>query len=332
MIVRDILQGIYDALGFCDPQAKVYDRIQRAMALLQNQTNWNPLVGYMDICTQDCVITLPYEVDVALAVNVGGRPAEFRNKWFEFHLNGPGSECCNEGCIWSWDDLGSYGTYRDPLGSCQLAAFSDDSRDGQGALAIKVFGYDQKGNWISTDWGNGGLEDGFPLPIFTTYATGTKAPDFIYRIQRVLKPVTKGNVKIIAYDNQTAQGIQIGWMKPWETEGSYRRIKVSGGGTEVLRCGENPCSTTWVRMRIRKKQYKIRSDDDVIFLHSEQALYMAAQAVKKYESNLIDEGDKYMARAVQFLNDRERIEAGPNNSRIQMSVPALKGNSRANLV
>lgn len=332
MIVRDILQGIYDALGFCNPQEVVYDRIQRAMTLLQNQTNWNPLIGYMDICTQDCVVTIPDEVDVVLAANVGGRPSEFRNKWFEFHLNGPGSECCNESCYLSWDDLGTYGTYRDPLGECKLAAFSDDPRDGQGALSLKIYGYNQKGNWISTDWGNGGLEDGFPLPIFTSYATGSKAPDLIYRIQRVLKPVTKGNVKIVAYDGQTQAGVQIGWMKPWETQGEYRRIKISGGGSEVLRTGPNSCSTTWVRMRIRKKQYKIRSDDDVIFLHSEQALYMAAQALKKYEANLLDDGDKYMARAVQFLQDREKILQGPNNSKIQISMPALKGNARSNLI
>lgn len=334
MIVSNILQGAYDSLGYCDPIEKVFDRIQRAMGLLQNESNWDPQVGFMDVCAQDCIITLPDEVEIVLSANVGGTPSDFRNKWFEFHLNGPGSsDCCSQPCTWAWADQGGFPTYRDLRSLSNLAAFSDDSRDGQAAKQIKVYGWNQNGIWINTDWGNSGLEDGFPLPIFSTYATGVKVDPPVYRIQRLLKPVTAGNVKIIAYDNQTQQGVQVAYMKPWETEAAYRRIKITGGGgIDTLMCGPNECCTQWVRLGIRRKQLPIRSVDDVIFLHSDQALYMAIQAIAKYEANLIDEGDKYLDRAIGFLESKEKILQGPNRRPMQMKIPAMGGNVWSNLI
>ena len=81
-----------DILGIGDRDS-IIDYIQRAIELATWKTNWDPYLGTMDICSDDCgVVTLPSEVGVILACNVAGFPAQFRNSWFEYHINGPGTE------------------------------------------------------------------------------------------------------------------------------------------------------------------------------------------------------------------------------------------------
>lgn len=307
-------------LGICD-QTEAFQRLNEAVELLANMGLWDPLVGYMDICTTGCEITLPDDVEVPLAINVGGHPADFRNKWFEFHLNGPGTECCSGTCNFSWMDKGNFPTFRDPIKSSYIAAYPEEAET---ITTIRVFGFDVNEKWIMTADSNGTLQDGFDVPVIYGLGSGTPSEVKVKRITRVSKPVSNGFIKLVALDDGSASGgTLLGLFKPSDVEPMFRRIIVSGGGTTFLTSSSSTsttCCKTWVRMRFRKKMLLLSSPDDVIFLHSVTAIKQALMAIKKYEADLANEYQTYLGLAKEALNREQKSRSGPNRMRIQFDA------------
>lgn len=167
MLVGEIFKQATGILGFCDEE-KVFQRLTMAVEMLSKKGNWNPLIGYVDLCTRaNCnSVTLPREIDTPLALNICGRPAYARSKWFEFHLNGPGSNSCMK---WSWDDAGETPTFMDIIKPSLLLAIADLKTDIKAIL--RVFGYDENGRFIRTQNPDGTWIDGVEIPI-------NKAADF----------------------------------------------------------------------------------------------------------------------------------------------------------
>lgn len=326
--VADVQPEALRVLGICD-DAEMYQRLNEAVELLANMGIWDPLVGYMDICTTGCEITLPDDVEVPLAVNVGGHPADFRNKWFEFHLNGPGSECCSQGCSQSWQDMGNFPTFRDPIKASYIAAYPEEAET---ITTIRVYGFDTAEKWIMTADSNGVLQDGFDVPVIYGLGSGFPSEVKVKRITRVSKPVSNGFIKLVALDDgSTSGGTLLGLFKPSDVEPMFRRIKVSGGGTTFLTSSHSHSASTaahshscacitWVRMRFRKKMTKLSSSEDVIFLHSVTAIKQALMAIKKYEADLAQEYNTYLQLAKDALNREQKSRSGPNRMRIQFDA------------
>lgn len=314
LIVSDIFDQIKKVIGTCT-DAQVYSRINESIEELANLGNWDPMVMFMDICTQGCEITLPDDVEVPLAINVGGSPANFRNKWFEFHLNGPGSECCAGTCTYSWMDKGSFPTFRDPIQPSQIAAYPElDEGSGK---SIRVYGYDQNDKWIMEADEFGVLQDGFLVPVLFGIGSGIPSSQKVKRITRVSKPVTNGFVRLVAIDPGECSGeTLLGLFRPNFTEPSFRRIKISGGGVQIITSSTCSC-TTWVRMRVRRKVFKVSQPSDMIPLHSVTALKMMAKAIVKYEDDLLDEYVKYFNAARECLQREQKSISGPNQIKIQ---------------
>lgn len=323
LIVSQVRSSIENVLGTCDDSV-FYDKVNEAIEILANFGHWEPFIGFMDICTHGCNVTLPDDVEVPLMINVGGHPAQYRNKWFEFHLNGPGSECCNGSCSWSWDDKGDFPTYRELNSPSRLAAYPEVDEDK--SANVRIYGYDEHDKWLMEDNGTGIMTDGLSLPLFNKSGYGLPSSIRTKRITRVTKPETKGFVKLVALDND---GVQLGYYRPYETVPQYRRIVVSGNGCNAL----SNCSTwnTWVRMRYRRKFYKVSTDQDPIPLNSLTALKLACMAVFKYEKNLFDEYEKYLSLAEQALMREEKTRAGPNQIKIQFE-PNFIGTPYENMI
>lgn len=332
ILVGDILPAIKRVLGNCSDDV-AFERMNEAVDLLKNTGLWDPLVGIMDICTQRLDITLPDDVEVPLAINVGGTPTNFQNKWFEFHLNGPGSECCGGGCTFAWQDKGSFPTFRDFRNFIQIQASSSYAEASDAVL--RVFGYDSEQHWIMTPDSTGTLVDGFDVPI-----NGMLASPLLSRITRVMKPVTRGFVSLNAYETAnpactctcpvTAGAILIGYYRPSDTEPSFRRITLSGDSCSRLQ--ECCWTNSWVRMRFRRKVFIINSPEDLIPLNSSTAVKMAVMAVRKYEMDLPEEYDKYFGLAVQALQRDQKSRSGPNQIKIQMQRGAFMSHLGENMI
>lgn len=88
--IYDEASRIFGAQG----RDKIFDRITSTLELLYNKSQWDGLIGYVDIRSDDdFYVALPRYVDQILALNVNGNRGIFRNKWFEFNLNSLGEFC-----------------------------------------------------------------------------------------------------------------------------------------------------------------------------------------------------------------------------------------------
>lgn len=342
--VADARQPVMDVLGTCDEET-FYAKINELVSELKNTGLWDPLIGKMDICTDRDVITLPDDVEAPLAINVGGAPANFKNKWFEYHLNGPGSDCCASCCDSSWVDEGTFPTFRSIIQPATLQAFADQS-ESAGAV-ITVYGYKKDSNgqdqWVMTPDVDGNLQDGEEIAI--DYPSGAAGTVLFSRITRVRKPVTNGFIRLVANDPGSSDGTTLlGYYRPYITEPTFRRVKISGAGCNRWRIngGSNSgcCATnggctnatdTWVRMSYRKKIYQITSMTDLIPLNSMTAIKMMAMAIKKYENDLLDEYEKYFESAKDALRREQKAQNGPNQIKIQFIRP-YGGGRTSNMV
>lgn len=118
LIVADIYDMACEIFGSIG-RHNVFDRITDAINILSNKSQWDCLLGTVDVYRSnnypDPLATapsnhfgyfaLPRYVGAVLGVNVDGRAGIPRNRWFEFHLNGGGSwrMGCDGG---AWDELG----------------------------------------------------------------------------------------------------------------------------------------------------------------------------------------------------------------------------------
>jgi hypothetical protein len=163
VVVSDIFDEVKEYVGECD-QTKIFQNITSAVEVLAKKNNYDILTGVVDICTtceNGDTVTLPREIDVPICCNVNGSPMFFRNKWFEFHLNGPGTD---RQVPWAWDDQGYVVTSMDIILPSTLIAVTDVKTDLTNAT-IRIQGFDENGKFIKTQEPDGTWLDGFTLPL-----------------------------------------------------------------------------------------------------------------------------------------------------------------------
>jgi hypothetical protein len=265
-----------------------YRRLTDSVELLANKGDFDPLDGYLDICVQDMIVTLPPEVETIRALNMAGNPAVARDGLFKFHLNGPGQ--FGPTLEWEWVDLGVYPTYWDIQVPKQLIATCQDSRDTN--CDFWVYGFDDKRNVIRTETTPGNWVDGYKIPVFTTQqALPPNAPTF-GRITRVRKAKTNGPVEL-----QTLDGVKLGVYQPNETEPRLRRIRLSQ-------------KVDWVRISFRRKVFKVQSQYDLLPVNNSQAVLMMLRAIQLYPK---DPGtaEALEATAVRWATEEQRTSNAP---------------------
>lgn len=302
--VADVEDDVKRVLGGCTDQV-FYSRLNHAVEILATESDWDPLLGYVDVCTGlDRYVTLPREVGTVMAVTIDGTPAQAHDFWFKFHLNGPGATFSTIG--YNWIDGLPVATYLDPspTGSA-LAVALDTAADNN--KPFRVYGYDVNGGWIRSV--EGGVHvDGFLIPTtFGSSLTNSAAP-LIKKITRISKPVTQGNITL--YTVSGAVLSRIGQYFPTDTNPTYRRIQVS-----------KPCS--WVRAAFRKNVEVLSKPSDLIPLHSKYALVLMAKALKKYDEDRVEEGVKYQQTAIRFLIKKQESLEVPGGPSVQVAPGAL---------
>jgi hypothetical protein len=306
-----------DVLGLnaVSSRAKIIDYINRAIELAEYEANWNVWLGTLDICA-DChgIVTLPSFVGTVLAVNVGGVPTWFRNNWYEFHINGVGSGCnpCGGATGWGYftDDLGFSPVFQDLTDWMYLAAICEDPIDGNGSLTMNVQGITMDNNYNQkaaiTIPASGPSAAGVTLTLLKGVAAVDPAVTPFKRILQVTKPVTRGYVKLIAFNGQQlGNAVTLGYYAPNETNPQYRRIRVN-----------QACK--WVRVKYRRANLPLVNDYDIVPIPSYQACLDLLKAVRYRDTGDIQTSAGYVLLAVDLLGKIEGIENGPNVSPIQV--------------
>lgn len=297
MLVKDIYEQARRIVGHCSLPITL-KFITDAVELLANKGETDLLVAAVDLCVQGNCVTLPRDVQTVLAVNICGRPTISRGELFEYHYNGPGSDC--DGCSWTWTDQGNHFTYKDLQCPSKLVAFLDSAED-QGKL-LRVFGFDEQNRPLRTKIGDV-WEDGLRVPMIFGYALPSSTDPVVSRITGIIKDVTVANVRLSSFDNAAnvtgGTGKLLGILEPDETEPRYRRIRLG-------HCGG------WVRIFYRKRSLELRSLEDRIYLTSRPALIMAMRALQFYLDGDVGNGAAYEAHATRILTEMENSLTGPS--------------------
>lgn len=314
--VDSIWAAVERAVGNCDADV-ILDRISRAVEILCTESDWDPTLGFVDICVGcDNCVTLPDEVEAILAVNIGGSPAQGHDKWFQFHLNGPGIGC-GETCNFDWIDRGQFPTITDPTEPFRVIAFLETALDNN--IKVRVYGYDTDNKWITTIE-DGESVDGFLVPtVFGVEVPNPDAP-LVSRITRVSKDLSKGYVRLSTLDNDSAEnsGLLLGYYRPYETEPLYRRVRLSK-------------SCTWARFAYKRKFFQLVRRSDLIPLHSSQAVVMMVQALAKFDNDRLEDGQNYWKTAVALLIKKQQSISPPTGPSIQIKDRNLIADKRDRL-
>lgn len=309
IIVADIYDDVCDIVGRIGREG-VFDKITQGIEMLSNKGQWdgNGLEGYVDISSIEGVVTLPRYVDYPLTINIGNRPAQIRNRWFEFHLNGPGTECY-QSCS-SWTDLGDVVALNDLTASQGVVYASDGA--GDVGKTIRIFGYDENDKWIIEDG-----EDGFEVTaiLASLASTDDVSEQKVKRIERITRGVTAGFCRLTAYDLDALTTTELGYYYPDETEPQYRRIKL-------------PCGTCWIRMRYRKRQLAVRSLTAPLHLRSRLAILAAVKSIEALFGDAPNPpvAQAFEMKAVEYLA-AEHLGRNPGES-LSLQLPATWGASR----
>jgi|MesohylFT_1024984.scaffolds.fasta_scaffold47443_1 hypothetical protein len=301
--VGDIKASIQTLLGACDDVA-IYERLTEAVEVLANKSNFDPLLGTVDlVTTASRYVTLPNDVETPLALNIGGRPTFARDRWASYHLNGRG-DTTNQDVTWAYDDKGDHPTFRDLDGPARLVVQYDLIADA--TVSFRVNGIDQNDEKVYSIV-TGNPQEGL-LYLPTASAVNPVTGQIFKRITSVQKGESDGYLTLWAFPTDGISAVYaVGRYEPFDLVPKYRRLILSR-------------SADWVRLEYRKKTFKVRSDEDLLPLHSRMAVRLMCKALKKYDEDNFDDGLKYEQKAIQFLVEEQISRSPPASPSLQINT------------
>lgn len=266
IIVADVYDSACDIFGPIGQQ-KLFDRITEAIELLSNISNWDALIGYVDINTFDSFyVTLPQYVDQILAINVNHSRGTFRNQWHEFHMNGLGEDNANADAVGStrpcggWEEVGEMPCAFPLFSPSYLVAAPVSPTDN--GTPIRAYGIDQNDLPIYGKDGNLGATITCEQGSFDI--SDQQLP--FKRIDRIVIGTPQSYLQLYATDGtQYTQALGTFW--PNIAEPRFRVIKIGQKAVTV-------------RLRYKKRLVKITSLTDPIHLRSRSAMLNALRYIQ----------------------------------------------------
>ena len=300
-----------ECLGIQD-RDKIVTYLKRAIGNLYNKAKWDLSLATVDVSTGGTdFITLPSEVGVPEGITVNGRPALLRNDWYEYNINNGG------GCTGAYAQM--FGTSERTVPYVDVKEFVpvflqidalryftavclDATDSGE---YVRVFGKTidpttgDVVNATSINPETNELEEGIFVRLQTQ---NTQLPEFIPTVQlqeitRVIKPVTKGPVKLLAItDTLGGNPTTVGFYEPHETNPRYRRLKLNSGGADAQ-----------VRIKYKKPldAWRYVYDYDVVPVPHLEVIVAMLRATRKYDTSDYEGGASEEIRAVTMMHDND---------------------------
>lgn len=296
MYVSDIYPDLRRAFEGCD-EATIFRRATEALRMMNNLGVLDYNLGEMTLCVCNGCVTLPRDVGTVLGINVRGQPTLLQDQWFQYHINGPGSQDCVP-CGPNSYEMGQVCTYRDPSEPAYIVAEITSAADNN--KSVRVFALDTNGNKIFTAGPDGTLQEGFVVPLIFGFSQRNPVAPALSSIYRIKKADTKDYVRLIAVSaSDGVSQTQIGYYEPNENDPQYRRIKVG--------------NKTSVRIKYKKKDLEIRSQRDWVNTDNRQAFMLACRSVKFSGDDMYDKANAAKAQVVMLLNEEAEAmrPAGP---------------------
>jgi len=300
--------------GTCDTDT-LNAAINEALERLLDLQPWECLKRNIRITTCNNCISLPYEAETVLAVDLNGIPGRAYGQMYQFLASGPGDFATHGGGSGFRDlaDMGdqwptmfdiptSYPTSDTddvyPEGM-RLAAFSTNGADAVLA-SVTVVGKNFKNEDVTEDvkiqkW-HGGVEGELQGRWDRSLKLSTNS---FKEIIRVLKPETKGYVCLYAVDPSRDFMFNLAKYHPKQTIPGFRRYRITNKSY-----GEFTSILAMVRLR----HVPLVSDNDILPIDSIQPLKLMVMAITAENAKDAASAATYMGAAQAAMTKREEAK------------------------
>ncbi len=311
IIAADLYDFACDVFGPIG-QRQIFDRMTEAIELLANLSNWDPLIGYVDINTFDSFyVTLPQYVDQVLAINVNHSIGTFRNQWFEFHMNGLGQDNDQADSVGSnrpcggWEEVGEMPCAFPMAAPSYLVAAPLSASDN--GTEFRVWGIDVNDLPVYGQDGNLGI----PITCEqNSFDISSQALPF-KRIDRIVIGSPQSFLQLYATDGtQYLQNLGTFW--PNVAEPKFR----------IIRIGQKAVT---VRLRYKKRLVKITSLTDPVHMRSRSAMMNALRSIQTGVQD--PQGAVVLLEAAKQLLNREWRSTHPQEQMGMQVDPGTWGAS-----
>lgn len=291
----------------CPSASNFTSLVNDATRQLMRRGSWWGTVQPMQGCVHDGCIVWPRMVDTVLALNICHRPLYLANHWFQFmhwddSCNGMYRDFKNHRHPWVSDTDGTLPVYRPiPEGiALNLRLYIDNAKDA--GKTVTLFGIDGNGQTIITDRPDGTTQEGVVLTLAVPFVQTT----FPFRhLNRVLKAITVGNVRLYAVDGNGVQ-LDMAVYAPNETSPDYIRNRIRGFRGAHVPSGCHVPSTTChlrqIQALVSLAFVPVVNDQDLVLIENVDALAMMVQSIKYREQGDPGNAANYERLAFRELN------------------------------
>ena len=266
----------------------------------KSSSKWQGTYGKYRICISGTsCLTLPREIETVEAWALDCDPHTVRGEWYEFLELGPGLLGDKNRAGWQLIDDGEVVSFDQPAGTGQkLAVFCDVTEANGASILVKYYREDTREKQRTTVSGMNIEGEIITFAAAGNYvlSTETVMPGGLYGI---IKPVTKGVVRLFAYDTVAMTYKPLAVYEPDEQIPVYRQVRIPGLAQLNPTGTAKPHSVT---VLAKFRFIPARVDNDFLPIPNLEAIRLGAQAILREESNDIQGAAQYWSLAFNLLN------------------------------
>ena len=285
--MADTLEEMVELIkGFCgDSGTCSYERgvkaVNQARRLLWNKRAWTTQEEYVQICCVNDCFTLPARYEQIKLAWIGNDTASLADEWFNatnaFALHADHS--CHRGII---EVGGLHVLFRDyTTHPYQIGIVAEDIDDAGVELMFEV--QDQYDTYHKVNL------FAQPSPNFS------KSDLLIKGVRAVTKPVTKGRIRVYAYDMELQARTLIAIYQPNDANPTFRRFKA-------------PRTCECITLYASKKYFDLTDPKELVEFNAD-AMMVACLALNARENRKIDEFRRHLLEAIlEQEKEMENVE------------------------
>lgn len=302
--VREDVAPYVGSAGACAEDQSVVNAINDVRRILYELGDWEGTTDPLCIKPHCGTITLPAGYTHASKGYIACRPIQVVNDWFSY-IGDFDKACGRQTNILKQE--GEYVTFQDwpcvPKQKCcdekgfKLKIVFESEGDDGVTLKFHGRGVHQHEMMITRSWGGAWIN-----------TPATDAEPALLSLTRVIKPKTKGRIRVYGFDGYAANPTnerllavyEPNWVNP-----AFARYHVSRGVSSVA-------------LKAKKRYIPIDSDDQFVDLHTD-AIIHGLQAITERRARNLAAYNSNMKMAVDFLNAQMGRKQATSTAPIQMS-------------
>lgn len=267
----EVVKGFVGDSGTCSSERAI-KAINQARRLLWNKREWNTTAEYFSICCVDGCLTLPNRYEQIRLAWIGGEPASLADEWFNAtqwkNIYNSGNSCHRL----ITEVGGRHVVFNDyQINPFQIGIMIEDPADTGIDLAFEV--QDVYGSYSTV--------------TITTLNRGqlSKTPEEYRVIRSASKPVTKGRIRVYAYDTKIDASTLIALYHPTDVNPSFRRF-------------QTPKKCDCITLYASKRYYDVADPLELVEFSADAMIY-AVLALNSRENRKAQEFLTNLSLAVQ---------------------------------